>query len=232
MPPTQRNEVAVRATEGPKDTGAVSRGKGGRPVGSKNKPKSLIPTELAEAMLLTMEKQLPPEHFAYMKGVIKDGKAISTKQELDALVLLLSRNLYPALISETMPHIGKDEDGEDVDTGPVFRRDVTERLKVLNSLLSLRHQIDKRDDGDNGEQKPLLKVWADRNLNGRFAILVDGRPLGPSGDEQVGLAGDADRAGRGADEARAVPNPLPERPLALPSGEQGEADWLLDGDSR
>ena len=204
--------AAVRSTEGVKDTGAVSRGKGGRPAGSKNKPKGLLPPELAEQILLTMQDQLPPEHFEYMRSVIRDGKAISTSKELDALILLLSRNLYPALIAETFKTVSDEEedpDGTKVKV-PEFRKDVTERLKVLNGLLNLRHQIDKRADDDNGEQKPLLKIWADRGISGRLAVLI--------GDQPGGVAGDADRVGRGADPARTVSDQVPERPLELPSG--------------
>lgn len=133
-----------------------------------NKPRSLVPVDLANEMLLTMKDQLPPEHFAYLKSVIKDGKAISTKQELDTLILLLSRNLYPALIHETAPVL--DEEGNE--TGPAFRKDVTERLKVLNSLLSLRNQVERREEQPEGES-PILKLWASRSMEGRVAILVN-----------------------------------------------------------
>jgi hypothetical protein len=160
--------------------------KGGRPVGSKNKPKSLIPTELANEMLLVMKDQVPPEHFKYLQGVIRDGKAISTKQELDTMILLLSRNLYPALIAET--HNTIDETGDDV--GPVFRKDVTERLKVLNSLLTLRNQIEKREDeAGQGGNSPVLKVWASRGMQDRVAVLI-----GPQQEQPLLVDGHAEPA--------------------------------------
>lgn len=165
---TEQN-AAVRTTEGSRP-GASSRGKPGRPKGSLNKPKSLVPAELANEMLLTMKDQVPPEHFKYLQGVIRDGKAISTKSELDTLILLLSRNLYPALIGEMKP-VATDLPDGDVKEEVVFRRDVTERLKVLNSLLSLRNQVEKREEPE-GQESPLIKLWASRKLEGRVAVLI------------------------------------------------------------
>lgn len=177
-----------RPTEGSKQTGAVARTRNlsgekrgrGRPAGSKNKSKSLVPTELANEMLLSFEGQIPPEHFQYLKSVVKGGGIVSTEKELDILIVLLGRNLHPALIGEMG---GEEEISEDPETGEittskkvVFRRDVTERLKVLNSLLSLRHQVEKnKDDGKDGNA-PLLTIVADRNLmqGGRLGVLIGG----------------------------------------------------------
>lgn len=200
----------MRETEGSKATGAVSRTRNlsgekrgrGRPAGSKNKSKSLVPTELANQMLLSFEGQIPPEHFEYLKRVVKGGDVVSTEKELDILIVLLGRNLHPALIGEMA---GEEQVTVDEETGEisterkvVFRRDVTERLKVLNSLLSLRHQVEKnKDDGKDGEQ-PLLKIVADRNLleGGRLGILVGG-VSGP-------VAGNTDGVGRSAIPPRTV----------------------------
>lgn len=189
----------IRTTEGSRE-GAVSRGKRGRPAGSTNKPKSLVPKEVASEMLLAMKDQLPPDQFEYLRGVIQQGKAISTKTELDTLILLLSRNLYPALVGEMK--------AEDPLEEPKFRRDVTERLKVLNSLLGLRNQIDKRDDTQVDGSEPLLRIYANRGIDpDRLRVLigygaeqprvVDGTAYAagsedPAGDEPSALSGDAD----------------------------------------
>lgn len=204
------SRTAMRDTEGSKATGAVARTRNlsgekrgrGRPAGSKNKSKSLVPTELANQMLLSFEGQIPPEHFEYLKRVVKGGDVVSTEKELDILIVLLGRNLHPALIGEMA---GEEEVTVDEETGEVttrnkvvFRRDVTERLKVLNSLLSLRHQVEKnKDDGKDGEQ-PLLKIVADRNLleGGRLGILVGG-VSGP-------MVGNTDGVGRSALPPRTV----------------------------
>lgn len=200
----QNSSAPVRTNEGSRPTGAESRNanrgdsrtvnKGGRPVGSKNKPKSLIPTELANEMLLVMKDQVPPEHFKYLQGVIRDGKAISTKTELDTMILLLSRNLYPALIRETEgeQHLEFDEDGTVLGqkTEIVFRKDVTERLKVLNSLLTLRNQIEKREDeAGQGGNSPVLKVWASRGMQDRVAVLI-----GPQQEQPLLVDGHAEPA--------------------------------------
>lgn len=162
---------------------ATTRRGRGRPPGVKNKSKSLIPTELAEQLLLKMESIVPPEHFKYLKGVIKDGKAVSTKQELDTLILLLNRNLWPALVAESSPAKSlsipvDDETAERMaeEVGPVFRKDVTERLKVLNSLLTLRHQIEKNENDPNDDRRPLLEIFANRGVGGRIGILIGNVP--------------------------------------------------------
>lgn len=192
------SRVAKRPTEGSRagsgearatKIAAVRRGRG-RPAGVKNKSKSLIPTELAEQLLLKMESMVPPEHFKYLKGVIKDGKAVSTKQELDTLILLLNRNLWPALVSEgesiKVDDTPEDEDGDPdaipakKESGPVFRKDVTERLKVLNSLLTLRHQIEKNENDPDDDRRPLLEIFASRGVGNRIGILIGNVPAATS----------------------------------------------------
>lgn len=195
-----RNEVAVRSTEGPKPTPNEAKKRRGRPKGSTNKPKSLIPRELASDLLLIMKDQLPPEHFEYMKSVIKDGGAISTKQELDTMLLLLGRNLYPFLVAETQPQPVKDADGNDVFNAngeqaffpPEFRKDVTERLKVWKSLLDTRAQIEKNEKPEDEGESPVMKLWASRDMKGRVAILMQGvTPDGPEPADAGRDAGDA-----------------------------------------
>ena len=171
-----------------------ARNKGGRPKGSKNKSKSLIPTELADKILVTMEGNLPSEHLDYMRDVVKRGGAVSTKRELDVLILLLNRNLWPALVSEN-----KDDESE-----PVFRKDVTERLKVLNSLLA-------------------LQIFGKRDIASRIGILVDSRT--------DSVSGNADGTGRSTIQTGTISDQADERPLALSAGEQESPDRILDGDS-
>jgi hypothetical protein len=211
--PAHKSNIA-RPTEGSKSTGAVARTrnlsgekrKAGRPVGSRTQ-KSVIPADLGDQMLAVFDGNIPKEQFNYLKGVLKGGQ-VSTEKELDILILLLGRNLHPALIGEMS---GEEEMNVDEETGAittvkkvVFRRDVTERLKVLNSLLSLRHQVEKgKDDGKDGEQ-PLLKIVANRALldGGRLGILVGGIS-GP-------MVGDIDGTGRPTLPPRTVSSPLPE----------------------
>ena len=197
------------------------------------------------------------------KGVVKDGKAVSSKNELQTLILLLSRNLWAALIDEMRPpepdsfedaveflqttgrlhdggqalvkareriierdygidgpicgrcgegfdlslnglhpdgltvgHIvpvargGSDDDSNlrpehrrcnlavqerrPQPAAPVFRRDVTDRLKVLSSLLNLLHQIEKKEDDEKDQgDNPLVKIWASRGMQGRVAVLIN-----------------------------------------------------------
>jgi len=143
----------------------------------------MVPAEFAKEILTTLQDIIPAESFAYLKGVVMDGKAVSTKAELDTLIVLLNRSLWGALVEEMRPPTPPDniEDALEMvkETGTSepkqqFRRDVTERLKVLNSLLTLRSQIEKReeDKGDDGESA-LVKIWAARGMAGRVTINVE-----------------------------------------------------------
>lgn len=204
--------------------------KRGRPPGAKNKPKGLMPAEMVSEVLPQLKQMLPPDKFEYMKGVVKDGKPISTKSEMEILILLLSRNLYPALLleSSTTSKAAKPaseffEDGDEEGAEPVeeksepsiyFRKDVTERLKVLQSLLSSYERLERADkDSDNG-QDTILKLTIKRGFDtGRILKLVGGES-GP-------VAGNADPIEGEADDAGNLPDTVVERPLLLQGGEQG-----------
>jgi hypothetical protein len=224
---------AQRQTEGTR-AGAVSRGDRGnrgrgRPPGSKNKPKGLIPLPLAEDIIKSLQPVLPPEQLRYLRSVVKDGAALDTRKELDTLILLLNRSIWPALVSEAVPYdttdLGtavadgedEDEDGEPVgEKRPpttILRKDVTDRLKVLNSLLNLRASLDKREDeAESPNEQPILRIFADRSVADRVGVLVGYQP--------GGVSGDADRTERLALPVGAVPNPPAERPEPVPVGEQ------------
>lgn len=204
------NSASARTTEGSRP------GKRGRPAGSKNKSRSLVPATVGYKLLAHMEEQLSADQFEYLKGVVVEGKPIQTKEELDVLIALLTRNLYPALIQEMLP---ESEGG----AGGVYRRDVTDRLKIVQGLLNLRHQKDKTDEPDSDKSDTILTITGRRGFNiERLGILVGGQSNGV--DRSV------DQLGERAYEVRALPDTLSERPLDVPSGEQGAADWVLDSD--
>jgi hypothetical protein len=164
-----------------------------------------------------MQEQLSPEQFDYLKGVIRDGKPIQTKDEIDTLIALLSRNLYPALIAEMLP---PEEGG----LGGVYRKDVTDRLKIVQGLLNLRHQIDKNDEPDNTKSDTILTITTKRGFNPeRLGILI--------GQQSVSVERSPDGVGGRADEVRALPDSLSERPLDDEGSEQGAADWILNSHS-
>lgn len=226
-----------RGAEGSR-TGPIARGrskevmearKGGRPKGSTNKSKSLIPTNLADKILSTLEGNVPSEQMSYMREVVKGGGSVSTKRELDVLILLLNRNLWPALVKEAEGEEELKFDDEGKLTGKkkevVFRKDVTERLKVLNSLLTLRNQIEKgeKDVNDDGA-KPLLQIFGDRDIANRIGVLVSHRA-----DSD---AGNTDGNGGRALQTGTLPDSAPERQESVSDSIEVEADWVLDSDSR
>lgn len=199
----------------PKRTTEGSRpGKRGRPKGSRNRAKSLLGRELATKLMEHMQDQLSPEQFEYLKGVVRDGKQIETKNEIDTLITLLTRNLYPAIMQEMMP----EEEGG---LGGTYRKDVTDRLKLVREFLTLRHSIDKNESPEDDKPNTILTITAKRGLDiGRLGLLVN------SESDSVGRSPDGDR--RITHEVGAVSDQLPERPLLVSDSEQSETDRVLD----
>jgi len=208
----------------------------GRPKGSKNKPVSLVPAELADALLVQLKSTLPPEHYDYIRSAIKDGKAISTKHEAQVMLLILGRNLLPALFEEMKgvedplskidPDVAK-EFGVDPETLKPskkieFRRDVNERLKVWAQILNIVAQMEKRDDdGSDTRTKPIFELVAKRGIIGeRLSVLIGIQ----SGDLGGGFVPDRGEAAR----ARAVSGIVVERPLSDEDSGQVETGGLLN----
>lgn len=213
-----------RETEGKR---TVSRGRRGRPLGSKNKPKGLIPVPVAEDLIRALQPMLPPGQLTYLRDVVKNGSALDTRKELDTLILLLNRSIWPALVAEATPESEHEEpeDGVEDELEPqphggalkrqrmVLRKDVTDRLKVLNSLLNLRAQLDKREEGsENPNEQPILRIFADRSISDRVGVLVGYQP--------GGVPRSADGTERIALPSGAVSDQAPERQEPLPVGEQ------------
>jgi hypothetical protein len=188
-------------------------------------------------MLLQMKTMLPPEQYEYVRGVIKDGKAVSNKREAEMMVLLLSRNLIPVMLEEmrgevrekividpeVAEELGIDLTGETTDAKPkvTFRKDVTERLKVLLGFMNIVHQMEKRsDEGSDNRQKPIFEVYARRGIDGgRLRALI--------GFEAISVGGSADIDGRPALVSGTVSDQLPERQINVSDSEQGEAGGVL-----
>lgn len=241
MPESRNEQLAPhRSTEGQvagrpalpsQHTDSGARRARGRPKGSKNKNKGLIPKEVATQILLEMKDTLPPEHFDYMRKVIREGGKLDVERELDVMILLLGRNLYPALVLEgkgqTPESSGEDffddEDSEEAvpkkETGlkmPVFRKDVTERLKVWSALLAQKEKIE-RAKSNEGSGRQILTIAAGRDIDpGRIRLLV--------GVESSPLVGNTNETKQLTDQAGTVSGEILERPELLPAGEQDETD--------
>ncbi len=235
--PTRNTGLPNRPTESPRSFSSPvkmletrAQRNRGRPAGSKNKPKGLIPAELAGSLLLQMKDMLPPEHYEYIRGVVRDGKAVSAKHEAQIMLLMLGRNLLPALLAEMKPSANVDSEIAEelgVDRNavsmPEFRRDVNERLKVWASILNLVMQAEKRDDeGADTKTKPIIEIFARRGVDGGRIKLLAGYESGSVGGDPDGTGGEAGSIGT-------ISVPLPERPLSLSSGGEVEASWAIDG---
>jgi hypothetical protein len=188
----------------------------GRPKGSRNKSKALIPTELASQLLLEMKDVLPPDHYEYIRKVIREGAAVSVQREVQIMLLLLGRNLLPAILEETRRK--DDETGEE---DPYFRKDVTERLKVWNSLASILHQLEKNEPESDTREKPIAEIFARSGVDRQRIEVLVSHERSDMGRDPNGV--------RGAEaEAGTVSDQLPERPLDIQDSEQGATIRVLD----
>ncbi len=236
---TEGGKVGVETSLSQKERGLSVSNSGrprgrGRPPGAKNKPKGLMPTEMLGEILPQLKDMLPPDQFEYMKGVVKDGKPISTRNEMSILILLLSRNLYPALLLEsstsekTVKPVNEffedDEEGES--EAPItepkeksiyFRKDVTERLKVLQGLLTSYEKIERADEDKDSGSDTILKLTIKRGFDTDRILKLVGGGTGTVAGNADGVEGFPDDLGDVSDQAA-------EGPRLLSGGEQGEAD--------
>src|SRR5688572_26977760 len=72
----------------------------GRPKGSKNRAKGLIPKELASEFLDVVKQILPREHYEEMRRAVIDGKSISTLSEAKITLKLMGPPIWKRLIAE------------------------------------------------------------------------------------------------------------------------------------
>lgn len=186
----------------------------GRPLGAKNKPKSLVPQEVATKLLAVVEGYLPKEHTDYLRKVIKDGAVLSTKHELDILLAVLNRNLMFAMLEEMPREIIDPVTKVRTLKAYMPNKDITDRIKAAKEMLSLRNTIDKGEREGEDPDQPLLTIIAGRGVDpSRLRLLVgmdSGRLSLSAGDEPGVLLGDAYRVERPADPVGAVSTSVPE----------------------
>lgn len=173
----------------------AERKRGGRPLGSKNKPRGLIPKELASEFLGIIKDMVPTEYYEEMRGAIREGKAISTLTEAKITLKLMGPPIWRRLISE-----GKPID----ETKPIeFSRDLNERLKVYTGLMAFIEKVEDEQEPDNSK-KPIFEIFAGRGVDaGRVKFLL--------GYESGAVGGDSDEVGGETLVARTVSGELPER---------------------
>lgn len=208
--------------------------KRGRPKGSKNKPKALIPKEVAADLLGVVKQTLPPELYQEMKEAIRSGKNISTINEARILMKLMGPPVWQRLIEEVQPKKAPVTDidpdlideigGMPDDQPPGFDKDLNERLKVLINLMSFVAKLEQNDEAADSTEKPILEIIARRGLDSeRIKFLV--------GVESGNVGGNTDGVGRADSGTGAIPNQLSERPLDIQDSEQITAVRVLDPDS-
>jgi hypothetical protein len=210
---------------------ATRRGRG-RPVGSRNKPRGLIPKELANEFLGVVQTLLPAEHYEEMKSAIKDGKSISVLSEAKITLKLMGPPIWKRLIDEGSKQVQKpagidadmvDEIGE----APLpagFSRDLNERMKIYMGLMEFIDKAERRnDEGTPSSKKPILEIFARRGVDGdRLRILV--------GIESGSVGGDANQSGRQALGIGTIPDTLPQRSVNVQDHEQGTTTGYLPDD--
>jgi hypothetical protein len=233
---SKRGIAVARSTEGHRpDEGEMRHHKSsqtvkarGRPTGSKNKDKGIIPSEVAGEILDRLKPMLPEEHYEYMRGVLSKGKKIDIERELDVIIMLLNRQLVPALIMESNGE-SSDQDQEikaelsdSILKMPAFSKSVSERLKVVQSFMEMKLRLERhKDESKQDKDQPILTVFAKRGIDiNRLGIIASAVP--------GSMGGGADDAERGANGPRAVSDTVPQRQLSEQSSGQSASDWILD----
>ena len=212
----------------------VNRRARGRPKGSKNKPKSLIPKELASEFLGIVRELLPPENYEEMRQAVMDGKNISTLAEAKITLKLMGPPIWRALIEERKPKkkptadidpdiLAEIGETEESDTSG-FGRPLNERMKIYLSMLQFIDKVEERHESARSDrEKPQITVLATRGIDaGRLRGLVE--------IESGSVGGSTDRGGWKTLSAGTLPSEAPERQVDVPDSEQVEADGTIVGD--
>lgn len=228
-----RNLAVSRTTEGHRpDEGAMRHYKSsqtvksrGRPLGSKNKDKGIVPREVANEILEKLKPVLPEEHYDYMRGVISKGKKIDIERELDVIIMLLNRQLIPAIIAEAEggdEHVGPGIGGN-VIRMPEFNKAVSERLKVVQSFMEMKLRLERhKDESKQDKDQPILTVFARRGIDiNRLGIIASAVP--------GSMGGSTDHPERRGDGPRAVSDTVSQRQLDEQSSSESATDWIFDG---
>lgn len=232
-------EAAPRDTEGgttlknkTKHGETQSERKRGRPKGSKNKPKALIPKEVANDLLGVVKTVLPPELYDEMKKAVKDGKNISTINEARILMKLMGPPIWLRLIEEAgnsrpAPQVIdpdlQDEIGElPDDEKPGFDKGLNERLKVLINLMQFVAKLEQEeDDKSDNTAKPILEIIARRGYDaGRIKVLA--------GYESGDVGGNPDGVRGGVIDVGAVSDTVPQRQVDVQDSQQEPPVRVLD----
>ena len=212
----------------------LSERKRGRPTGSKNRPRALIPKEVAADLLGVVKQTLPPELYDEMRDAIRSGKNISTINEAKILMKLMGPPVWQRLIEEVQPPKQdaviidpdlRDEIGEMPSDEPSgFDKGLNERLKVLISLMQFVAKLEQNDESTDPTTKPILEIIARRGIDsGRVKFLI--------GVESGDVGGSPDGTGGAQSGVRTVSGELSERQVNVSDSQQGTSVRVLDPDS-
>lgn len=176
---------------------SVGARKRGRPPGSRNKPKSLILSQMALHNLREkIGPYLPSDDMEYLEQVLEGQDAPKLNRDLDIFLALQLKALLPQL-------------AEEIKSGSLTR-EATQRSSTVKELLALRFQMEKQKDGD---AKPnqltfIQNIFESRGIDPqRMAELVNVTPpdtdryARPVGELPERVSGDDDRDEGPADEA-------------------------------
>ena len=221
---------ANRATEGgaksvatqSKATEVKSERARGRPKGSRNQPKALIPKDLANEFLGVVKDLLPAEYYDEMKAAIRTGKNISTLSEAKILLKLMGPPIWMRLIQESKqkpavptfdPDLADEIGAEPASGVQPFDKDLNERLKVMIQMMQFVDKLEKNDEATNSDTKPILEIFARRGINAARIDFV-------TNPEPRLVGGNSDGIGRESVEFRAIPSEIPERQIDVQDNEQ------------
>jgi len=212
------------------------RNKGGRPPGSKNKAKPLIPKELAQEMLDVLKPILPESDYDRIRSAIHEGKAISTLAEAKITLKLMGPSIWYRLLAEarikkpkkntTDPDLAGELGIDDEEDMVRFDRDLNERLKIYQNFLDMINKWERLDAGQSDTKaQPLIEVVKRSGFNGeRFSITI--------GDQYGSVDRNLDEAGGEDSTVGAFSDQVPQRQIIIEDRQQIPAVRLLNDSER
>lgn len=135
----------------------------GRPLGSKNKPKTVV---VAESLEKKIGPYLPKDDLNYLLGTLEGKTTPELAKDIDLFLALQLKALLPVLADE-------------IKSGQLSR-EATSRSGTVKELLAIRFQMEKAKNGESGtDQRTFIQnIFLSRGLDGPAiaALIGSGEP--------------------------------------------------------
>jgi len=179
--------------------------KGGRPLGSRNKPKNLI--QEVKSLRETLGPHISPDDLNYLLNYVEGKGTGDLERDIDIFLGLQLKALLPIIANEI--------------STKQLSAEATRRSGTVKEILAIRVAMSKADkNGQQPTQQVLIQNFINERLDsGRLAQLLGSAGATMAPDQlPVVVSGNSYDVARVTDEAGAVPDQLPERQEQVQAG--------------